>query len=255
MLKEEDFENDEDIDIPLGEEDSDGEYTDGSTDNGEENNNNPDNYNLDPNEDSPYVTTGEVDDPRPYTNPTAKTLVSVGQTTLSLAQAKLFGFKIAGDGTVLIPEPSEPSHSDSLKAIEKVNSLSTRPPSKPLEPSEEDIECKFKPAKSKEAQSAMLNPRCGYDFVSRLNERGDFLDRAGNKGDQNKAAERETESKKMDYEAKVDKLTCPTCHRFQSFDEYSKKQRNCTLCNIRFVQSKSMNPGVFLCSSNLFPIF
>ena len=35
----------------------------------------------------------------------------------------------------------------------------------------------LQPKRSKEASRAMRNPSCGYDFVSRLEERGDFMER------------------------------------------------------------------------------
>ena len=48
---------------------------------------------------------------------------------------------------------------------------------KPEAEDEDAKECRFKPQRSKEANRAMKNPSCGYDFVTRLDERGGFMDR------------------------------------------------------------------------------
>ena len=42
---------------------------------------------------------------------------------------------------------------------------------------EDAQECSFRPQRSKQAQRAMRNPSCGYDFVSRLGEKGGFMPR------------------------------------------------------------------------------
>ena len=42
---------------------------------------------------------------------------------------------------------------------------------------EDAKECRFQPRRSKQASRAMRNPSCGYDFVSRLDEKGGFMDR------------------------------------------------------------------------------
>lgn len=41
---------------------------------------------------------------------------------------------------------------------------------------------------------------------------------------------------KEDYEARLDRLQCPTCRKYQSFDEYLEKRRICGQCKERFVK-------------------
>jgi hypothetical protein len=42
---------------------------------------------------------------------------------------------------------------------------------------EDARECCFQPVRSKQASRAMRNPACGYDFVTRLGEKGGFMER------------------------------------------------------------------------------
>ena len=37
-----------------------------------------------------------------------------------------------------------------------------------------------------------------------------------------------------DYEARLDKLICPSCRKPQSFDEFFEKKRNCSQCKLKF---------------------
>lgn len=39
------------------------------------------------------------------------------------------------------------------------------------------MECSFAPKKSKAAVAAMMNPKCAYEFISRIDDKGDFLER------------------------------------------------------------------------------
>lgn len=88
--------------------------------------------------------------------------------------------------------------------------------------------------------------RCGYDFVSRLEEQGDFLQRydtAPEKG--SKAYKKLIEAEKADYEAKLDKLACPKCRKTQTFDEYYEKIRSCRACKEKFTQLNVSNTAAF----------
>ncbi len=44
------------------------------------------------------------------------------------------------------------------------------------------------------------------------------------------------EAMKEDYEARLDRLQCPKCKKYQSFDEYMDKRRVCGPCRERFVK-------------------
>jgi transcription initiation factor IIE alpha subunit len=41
---------------------------------------------------------------------------------------------------------------------------------------------------------------------------------------------------KEDYEARLDRLQCPKCHKYQSFDEFLEKRRICGACQERYVK-------------------
>jgi transcription initiation factor IIE alpha subunit len=44
------------------------------------------------------------------------------------------------------------------------------------------------------------------------------------------------EGLKEDYEARMDRLQCPKCRKYQSFDEFMEKRRICGPCQERFVK-------------------
>ena len=44
------------------------------------------------------------------------------------------------------------------------------------------------------------------------------------------------ESMKEDYEARLDRLQCPKCRKYQSFDEFLEKRRICGPCQQRFTK-------------------
>jgi protein-arginine kinase activator protein McsA len=41
---------------------------------------------------------------------------------------------------------------------------------------------------------------------------------------------------KDDYEARLDRLQCPKCYKYQSFDEFMDKRRICGPCQERYVK-------------------
>jgi hypothetical protein len=53
--------------------------------------------------------------------------------------------------------------------------------------------------------------------------------------------ERDIDAEKDDYEARLDKLACPTCKKEQSFDEFNEKRRECGRCKERFVKVNVVN--------------
>lgn len=184
---------------------------------------------------------------RPYQHPHCKPVFQSGNLTIGMSQARLYGL-LDENGKLKIPEP-EDLHVDDLQAsLSRIGAMS--------EPRELDLshivdpeakEETFKPAKSKQAENAMRNPRCGYDFIDRLNnQEGGFLDRAfGNDKAQSKMEKLQMDSAKEDYLASHDKLVCPKCKREQSFDEFWEKKRMCSLCKERYQKGNLCNAGAF----------
>ena len=147
-----------------------------------------------------------------------------------------------------IPGPADLQVDDVARTISRIGAMS--------EPRELDLshivdpeakEEPFKPARSKQAENAMRNPRCGYDFIDRLNnQEGGFLERAfGNEKAQNKMEKIQMDAAKEDYTASHDKLACPSCKREQSFDEFWEKKRLCSLCKVRYQKANLCNAGAF----------
>jgi hypothetical protein len=97
---------------------------------------------------------------------------------------------------------------------------------------QDDESFHFKPEKSKDALRAMRNPRLGYDFLDRLNSRGDFVARLNEEGmnGKKKVGKGQLEGLKADYAARLDKLACPNCRKEQSFDEFFESKRECSQC-------------------------
>lgn len=178
----------------------------------------------------------------PYLNPMCEPVILAGKTTIGLSQAKLYGLLDKQGQVKLSPPPKQ-----KVASRDKVANLSQ--PRKYEKQSDlvifdEEEERRHLMAKRK-AEMAMRNPRCGYDFVDRMKERGDFIDRL-NQGSEGKVSKSIFEKLKQDYEAKHDKLNCPKCERLQSFDEFYEKKRNCTLCNVKFVKRSVCNTASFL---------
>ena len=185
----------------------------------------------------------ENEDGKPfrYQNPLCKPVFKAGGLELGFSQAKLFGL-LDENGNIVLKKPNNNGPVQSRSEMRnRINNMS-----KPREINTEvieDPEESWKPSKSKEAQNAMKNARCGYDFIDRLNERGDFLDRVNisNSGI-SKAAKAQAEA---DYEAKIDKLACPSCKKVQSFTEFFENKRECSQCKERFTKLKTFNASSF----------
>lgn len=179
----------------------------------------------------------------PYQHRVNKPIHKVGTTKITLSQAKLFGL-LDNEGNVVIKKNTGDDSAKSSLSLEqrkkyynsmaKPNTIAdTLNPNDYLDP--RDIPT-FKPGRSKEAAKAMKDPKCGYDFMDRLDSRGDFLDRVDNRnpsGDK-KMSKSQFEALEQDYLAKHDKLQCPKCLLPQTFKEFFEKQRKCTRCNLKF---------------------
>jgi len=154
---------------------------------------------------------------RPYVTPLSRPVLAAGNTQLSYAQARLYGL-VDENGEVkpideLRGEGASVAAARHQQTMDSVKNLSEP---KELDLShievEEDKHLTFKPARSEAAKKAMLNSRCGYDFVSRLEERGDFLDRYSAEPEKgSKTYKKMLQSAKDDYMAQLDKLACPKC--------------------------------------------
>ena len=175
----------------------------------------------------------------PYRNARNRVVHEVGGTEVTFGQAKLFGLLDAEgnlDKSKLRTGSNPKAHTSQRKHI---NGLlqSTRNSAGYKEDGSHLLteEHTFVPKKSEVAMRAMRNPRCGYDFVNRPQDRGDALESLTATNAQN-AKKKDNESEKEAYEFKQDKLSCPTCKRFQSFDEYTEKRRSCAQCQVKYVK-------------------
>lgn len=171
----------------------------------------------------------------PYEKPHSKPIY---KGNISRLDVKLFGLKIK-EGQIVIPLKEEGIEVKAellkLQELTNKNVQNKETKRKKIEDNNKK-ECTFKPVRSEEADKAMKNPRCGYDFVTKLGERGDFLERAFKKNEKSKADKAKLDKEKEDYEARHDTLQCPQCKKHQSFDEYIKRSRYCNQCKERFVQ-------------------
>eukprot|EP01041_Mallomonas_annulata_P012430 gene12430-26148_t len=178
---------------------------------------------------------------KPYITKNQRPIYSGKSTNITLADAKLYGLPVKDGKVVVKSTPVQIEVKSSI--IERVADLATRkPPSHNSGFIDENTrECKFAPSRTKEAEKAMRDKKCGYDFVTKLNEKGSFLERAFTKAETSKSKKSQLESMKEDYEAKHDRLQCPTCRKHQSFDEYMRRQRICQQCQQRYVQLNIAN--------------
>lgn len=180
---------------------------------------------------------------RPYQTDMMRPVVQYGNTKLSYGEAKLYGL-LDENGEVRITRDNE-SFKRSREAVLHSRAMAERKEPPKRGPTDEEKEMTFKPQRSKEAQKAMSARGCGYDFVSKLGEGGDFLQRTFAKGEKVKTEKRLLESQKEDYEARLDRLKCPSCHKFQAFDEFIERKRSCQQCNVRYVKSSVSHPKAY----------
>ena len=175
---------------------------------------------------------------RLYQHPQCKPILTVGNTSIGVSQARLYGL-LDENGEVNFNKRL--GKTKSTKVVEKAKEMA-----KPKEPAvhvvlpedEDPLEKKRLEDKQK-ALKAMQNPRLGYDFLSK--DRGNFLDRIFVKGDNGKSDKFAEE----DYNARLDKLACPSCKKTQTFDEFTENKRMCSLCNQRFTKLNISNLGNF----------
>jgi len=200
-----------------------------------------DEYEDDEDEDELLIMEEKTDNkPHRYVNPLCKPVFKAGGIEIGLSQAKLFGL-LDADGNIILKKPGGQVQQSKTEVRNRINNMS-KPRETTTEVTEDEEET-WKPSKSKEAQNAMKNARCGYDFIDRLNDRGDFLDRLNiSSGGISKAAKAQAEA---DYEARLDKLACPTCKKVQSFTEFFENKRECGLCKERFTKLKTFNASSF----------
>ena len=175
-----------------------------------------------------------------------KPVFQSGNLKITAAQARLYGLLDEnGKFKELAPEEIQ------IDAVaENLRKLSAMSAPREIDLSHvEDLEAKeetFRPARSDEARKAMLNPRCGYDFIDRLEQQGDFLQRMqGNDKTQSRMAKLLRDEAKTDYEATKDKLACPQCKKTQTFDEFWEKKRMCSACKVRYEKTNLCNAAAF----------
>lgn len=179
----------------------------------------------------------------PYQSELNAPIIVVGKTKLGLGKAKLYGL-VNDDGEIeILDKNGKSSNADKIKQRKYLHKISK--PRDPVEVAVPDDAPTFKPIKNKEAEIAMRNPRCGYDFLDRLNERGNFLDRVFGNKIEDKKKKKLLESAEADYDAKLDKLACPQCKKEQSFLEYHEKRRYCSQCKEKFCRLNIFNPSSF----------
>lgn len=174
----------------------------------------------------------------------AKPILKTGGTSISYAQAKLYGL-LDKDGNIKTNKIKCTTVDDvtaKLDAKAKSRVMDISKP-RPLPPQPKVEAAKF--SKTKAAKQAMLDPGCGYDFVDKL-ETGNFLETLAAQEASRKSKGKATDHEKADYEAKLDKLSCPKCKREQSFDEFYEKRRTCTRCKERFRQIHVSSGGTYL---------
>lgn len=178
---------------------------------------------------------------RLYQHPVSAPKFTAGKSSLSIAQAKLFGL-LDKDGNFNLRKSAEDPKVVAEKRAQSrqyLNTMSQPTEKDNLDPADylaaEDIPT-FKPSRSKEAQQAMRNPRCGYDFMDRVDGRGNFLDRVDNRNPSgnSKLTKSQQEALERDYNEKHDKLQCPRCLMPQSFKEFFEKSRKCLNCHVKF---------------------
>lgn len=177
---------------------------------------------------------GLVNNNRPYQTELCKPKFTVGNITMGISQARLFGLLDENGGLKTVMFEKSTSTRSKKQEFIKANEMS-KPREIDVEMITQDDETfNFKPEKSKEALRAMRNPRLGYDFLDRLNNRnGDFVQRMTEEnmnGKNKKVVKGQLESIKADYTARLDKLACPACRKEQSFDEFFENKRECSQC-------------------------
>ena len=175
----------------------------------------------------------------PYRKGKTRTLLEIGSIGVTYGQAKLFGL-LDREGNVDLSRIQNPNISSQKDFQRKHVDLLSQPTKVETKSPPIDEEATFKPQKTAIALKAMRNPRCGYDFIQRLNERGDPLESLTNV-----SKKKNTDAEKEAYDLKLDKLQCPSCRRYQTFDEYTEKRRLCPVCNEKYTKLNVCDPILF----------
>jgi len=181
-----------------------------------------------------------------YLSEIAKPMHKSGNTTISYAQAKLFGL-LDKEGNLKTDKIRPTNINDITSKLENKTQSRAFAMSNPRAPPPAPKPEAAKPLKSRAAQSAMADPGCGYDFLDKYADKGNFLETLAAQDASRKAKSKGADDHvKADYEAKLDKLACPKCKREQSFDEWFQKKRSCGRCQERFRQINVSNAGSYI---------
>jgi hypothetical protein len=179
-----------------------------------------------------------------YQHPLAKPVLEAGSIQMGIGKARLYGL-VDPKGNVKLPASvlaetasAEEIAKNKVKSLSKVNDLHSRKDIDIEGITAYDEKPTFHPSRSKEAERAMKNPRLGYDFLTRLRDEttDSVLERLTQTTAKKGMSKSALESMEEDYNAKLDKLTCPQCKKSQSFAEVLDKRRFCSQCNQRFVK-------------------
>lgn len=164
----------------------------------------------------------------PYRNDRTCTVLQLGGTEITFGQAKLYGL-LDEHGNVSTERLASFRKSGPKKSTQRkhINGLSKPVPI--AEARSTDEELTFKP--SRPAASTRVMRSCGYDFVDRLDAKTDVLDSLTNVV--TKSSDNERAKELYDF---GDKLQCPTCKRFQSYDEFTEKKRFCQICQSKYAR-------------------
>lgn len=181
-----------------------------------------------------------------YLSKIARPMHKSGNTTISYAEAKLFGL-LDKDGNIKTDKIRPTNINDITAKLESKSKSRAFAMSKPRPPPPPPKPEPVQPLKSKAAQAAMADPGCGYDFLDKYTERGNFLETLSAQDESRKAKSKGADDHmKANYEAKLDKLACPSCRREQSFDEWFQKKRLCSRCSERFRQINVSNATSYI---------
>lgn len=185
---------------------------------------------------------------RAYQHPATQARFTVGGKQLSLVEAKLYGL-VDADGSFKHPMQQLSSSGGSVHGSDNTNNSKGQRQkilqmAQPRADYANDVDLQeerpsFQPQRSEAAMKAMKNPRLGYDFMDRLGQGGNFLDRLQTDSHANQRySKAQLDVMEADYAVKLDKLQCPMCHKEQSFVEMIENRRVCGPCQVKFVKLK-----------------
>jgi hypothetical protein len=202
------------------------------------------------------ITSTGTSQSRLYQHELSKPKFSAGRKQISISEAKLYGL-LDDKGEMIDLKSTQKvlSPTEKLKLKSYYNEMSSAKPENPEE-ALDPKEFSFQPMRSQQALQAMKNKKCGYDFMDRVNNRGNFIDRVnqlagpGQGGSKDgKISKTEYERMKSDYDALLNKLQCSKCMKSQSFDEFINKKRMCTMCGVKF-QKLNISSGLSFTRKN-----